>query len=206
MHLPRSQVWITGDSDSTALPTLTVVAGLLVLLAHGAPPVHFSNMRLVGRLKVEDSKLWLTRCSIEPVQGSTSVTERALSITGGRVKLVQSVLSGHPAGAIGVDSAHLILVECVVRDSRARTGGAIRISGSSSLLESVLSNFTNNTAFESGGALQVPGCSTIMRPLTQPVAARTDTNILAPSDFVHYPPFMITGGRWSGAPSQPNSV
>eukprot|EP00966_Prymnesium_polylepis_P298651 6901465-Prymnesium_polylepis.1 len=61
---------------------------------------------------------------------------------------------GHPRGAIGVFGALLDLDSCSIEGSRADAGGAIRADGGShvTLKNSTL---TNNSAFATGGALQV---------------------------------------------------
>eukprot|EP00966_Prymnesium_polylepis_P127646 2951876-Prymnesium_polylepis.1 len=97
-------------------------------------------------------------CSIEAasrsVTGADGQVQRAVLIVGGRAILTRTVLLGLSNGAIGVRAAHLTLIECVIRDCRAQSGGAILISAGSAVVV-VLSNLTNNSATVSGGALQV---------------------------------------------------
>ena len=134
-----------------------------------APPVHLSKLRLLGTLRVDGGTLRLTDCSIEVAAAigpeaiagggsrrlSASSAGRALSITGGHVGLTRTEFSGHPAGAISVmgGNASIMLIECVVRNCSASSGGALLIAqGSTATL--LRSNLTDNHA-NTGGALYV---------------------------------------------------
>lgn len=165
------QVWLAGEPGSTLRPALAAPP-LLATFASGAPPVHIHRVRLLGRLDVKGGKLSLFECSIEPPTGSEhtssavpSAADRALSITGGSVRLMRTALSGHLAGALQVDAATLNLIECSLRDNHAQTGGAMLVRGDSHVRVE-RSNFTNNSASLSGGALQVTRAMLATKPLT----------------------------------------
>ena len=136
---------------------------VLLTLKSGAPPVYMTNLVLLGHLRVEDDSLiTLTDCVIEPQSGNTgrrlsiSTAGRAVSIVGGgEATLRRTILRGHEGGAIAVSGATLTLIECTIRDSKADRGGAILVTGESSSVMIVMSNFTRNEGFVSGGALQV---------------------------------------------------
>ena len=158
-------MWIAGESDPIIRPVDS--SQPLLTLRAGAPHVHISNVRLLGGLKVEGGDLELTDCSIEPndradQQGggtdrrlTSAAAERPLSIDGGSVTLTRAVLTGHAAGAImSAQAARLIIVASSLQGNHAQFGGAIRVSqGSIARLERC--NLFDNTADESGGALQV---------------------------------------------------
>eukprot|EP00966_Prymnesium_polylepis_P206506 4784607-Prymnesium_polylepis.1 len=134
---------------------------LLATFAIGSPPVHILNVRLVGHLLVQDGELTLSDCIVEANPSgmetiSSPTVVRALSINGGRVTLVRTVLHGHIAGAISVHLAILTLSECSIRNSRAHVGGALLV-GDGAVVKLVATNLTGNSAVESGGALQVDG-------------------------------------------------
>eukprot|EP00966_Prymnesium_polylepis_P044467 1030829-Prymnesium_polylepis.1 len=57
-------VWIVGDPGATIRPA-TPDQTLLFALDRGAPPVHISNARLLGHLRVRDGELVLNACTIE---------------------------------------------------------------------------------------------------------------------------------------------
>eukprot|EP00966_Prymnesium_polylepis_P259289 5988884-Prymnesium_polylepis.1 len=148
--------------DSVLLPALAAQP-LLVTVMHGAPRVHISSVRLLGRLSVEGGDLTLTDCRMEAMGHRLDDAEnnvlgdilpgRALSIRGGHAALVRSVLRGHPSGAIGVHEASLILIESIVERSRAQLGGAILIDKANVTIAGSL--LAENAADVSGGALQV---------------------------------------------------
>ena len=159
-----SEIWIAGEPTADAMkrPVLRPALAaqlLLIVMARGAPPVHIRNVRLIGKLSVEDGKLDLIDCSIEGTGGSATSqapTSRAVAIVGGRVSLTRTVLHGHPGGAIAVEGATLILVDSSVHDCSATFGGATLVRGNSSTMIRS-SNFTSNSASVSGGALHVGG-------------------------------------------------
>jgi hypothetical protein len=62
-------------------------------------------------------------------EGDASALHRALVIVDGLATLRRTVVRGHSAGAIAIDSAVVTLVECMIHDSRAVFGGAIRVFG-----------------------------------------------------------------------------
>eukprot|EP00966_Prymnesium_polylepis_P123316 2851238-Prymnesium_polylepis.3 len=90
-----------------------------------------------------------------PLTPPPSTEGRAVSILGGTVQFTQTVLRGHSAGAIGVEGGSLTLVECGILNNRARFGGGLYVNGLGTKVKIVGSNFSSNTAHESGGALQV---------------------------------------------------
>ena len=154
----RLQVWLVGEPGAT-LHLAPFTKAILLMLSNGAPPMHIVNLRIQGRIHVRGSELHLTACQIEGVAGTGGQLGavdgvRALSVDGGHVILVQTELRGHSIGAIHAHTATLMLIGCAVRDSHARTGAALLVSGSASAL-GVASMFTNNSAMESGGAFQV---------------------------------------------------
>ena len=164
------QVWIIGAPGVTLCPDVETHDRPLVELEDGAPPVHIISVRIVGRVKVSGGELVLTNCTIEPRSGWGSSgsgrrlaasRERALLVDGGRVVLTRTVLRGHDAGAIGVHTASFIMIESTVQECRAPSGGGLLVgAGAEVLIEQ--SNFTNNTATVTGGAIQVreqPSCS-----------------------------------------------
>jgi hypothetical protein len=142
---------------------------LLVTISSGAPPVHFSNLHLVGRIRVsgEGAQLSMTDCSIgagekwstrrhlgvTPHQ-SPPTSEEALSIVGGRVVIARSTFLSHMTGAIGVYAAELTLIECGLEGNAARYGGALRAAGSA-LVHVDHTRFSDNRAEVSGGAMHV---------------------------------------------------
>eukprot|EP00966_Prymnesium_polylepis_P019383 446844-Prymnesium_polylepis.1 len=86
--------------------------------------------------------------------GREQMSDRALTVTGGTVVVMKSILHGQLAGAVVVQAASLTMMACVVRDSCAATGGGLLVGSGADVLV-VASNFTNNSASVSGGALQV---------------------------------------------------
>eukprot|EP00966_Prymnesium_polylepis_P239395 5536121-Prymnesium_polylepis.1 len=90
--------------------------------------------RLLGRVRVEGSELRLVDCQIDAGVGERlsggraqvclglHVSDRALSIVGGRVFLARCTLSGRTAGAVGVHAADATFFECAITDSRAPCG------------------------------------------------------------------------------------
>ena len=147
-----------------AMHSANALEPLLITVSHGAPRIHVINLRLMGRLRVEGGELQLSDCIIEPSstagepdsQGHTSATadQRALSITGGHVVLLRTLLAGHAAGAVEVASARLTLIGSAIRQCRAHHGGAMLVHGSSDVVVE-RSNITDNVATVRGGALQV---------------------------------------------------
>lgn len=129
-----------------------------IVLAVGAPRMHVTNVLVRGGLRVEGGELRLTNCTIlSPwwATGSDDVsTHRAISIAGGHALLMRVVLSGHSAGAISIDAATLILLECTFRENLAQVGGALLISGGANVTAE-RSVFVHNSASVSGGAIQV---------------------------------------------------
>ena len=108
---------------------------------------------------VQGGNLAVTACSIEAIPSEEQATaslhsERALSILGGHVELLQIALHGHLAGAISIEAATLILIECTICNSRAQSGGAMLIEEGAEV-DVALSLFEGNSALSSGGALQV---------------------------------------------------
>ena len=159
------QLLIVGVTGTTVYHSMQ--AQPLFSLGPGAPPLQMRRVRLLGRLLVTGGQLVLSDCTVEPASASTelevdgarrrlgySTTARALAIHGGHVVISASAFFGHPAGAICVGSAHLTLDDCVLRDNRARLGGALLVD-LDACVNIVRSTFTNNSAEESGGALQV---------------------------------------------------
>jgi hypothetical protein len=104
------QVWITG-APGTTLRSVLASQPILATFSHGAPLVHLTDFHLIGSLRVQGGKLHLLRCSIVWSAASTSrqpntpAPVRGLSVVGGEVMLVDTVLRGHTAGAIEVDAA-----------------------------------------------------------------------------------------------------
>ena len=132
----------------------------LFSILHGAPHIHLSNLRLLGTLRSEGAHLAVTNCRMEPIPvygqgGLTSSPQRALFVFGGRVALLQTVLTGHSAGAIEVIAAHLTVIECAVQSCQAQTGAAM-IASHGAEVDVTLSLFADNLAHSSGGALQAP--------------------------------------------------
>jgi predicted outer membrane repeat protein len=149
-----SQVFIRGGSGAVIRPALATQP-LLVTLFQGAPPVHISNLRLVGRLQIHGGKLNLDNCRIDEASGS-SAPARALIISDGEVLLMRTMLSGHSAGAIEVTGGKLDLLTCYIFDNHATVGGAILVSGeTTNVTVSRNSRLENNSAAVSGGAIQV---------------------------------------------------
>ena len=169
---------MVGELDSARVcPKLVPqVAAPLVTVLQGAPRLHLSNLHLFGSLSVQGGELEVTDCIIEgdadgglgdEFEANTvaslgaSAAVRALSITGGFVTLVRTVLFRHTHGAIGVDRAVLTLIDCTVTNSRESSGGALLVTGGSNV-SIERSSFTENRAIVHGGALQVagvPSCS-----------------------------------------------
>eukprot|EP00966_Prymnesium_polylepis_P227023 5252976-Prymnesium_polylepis.1 len=118
-------------------------------------------------LSVQGGELRLIDCQVEDLAASlgsaadvgrrslsaSSAGERALLIRGGRIVLEQTVLRGHPAGAIDVSTASLELIACTISESSAESGAAILVA-SGAEVRIVSSNLTDNHAIISGGALQ----------------------------------------------------
>ena len=162
------QVWITG-SLSTTIRTNGIGQSRLVTVAHGAPHIHISNLRLLGTVRVEEGHLTITDCSIEAIPGaehrlSEPSSERAIAIVGGCVALLQTALHGHLGGAVEVAAADLKLVGCTTSSSTAPTGGAMLVGhGARVVVE--LSHFADNSALVSGGALQVRIAWILVAPL-----------------------------------------
>jgi hypothetical protein len=85
---------------------------------------------------------------------SMSVAARALSISGGLTVLAQTVLRGHPAGAIGVSGGH-VWSSSTAQSEKAARQPAVRCTLMAGRSRPVRSKFTENVANISGGALQV---------------------------------------------------
>jgi predicted outer membrane repeat protein len=160
-------VWLVGAADATTLRPASPTERLLVSLASGAPRVHITGVRLLGRLRVGGGELRLSNCSIEvaaPARRHLTdsaldlISDRACSITGGEVVFTRTTMSGHAAGAIAVGAASLTLIECGFFGNTAQSGGAMLVT-SAAVVTIVRSIFDNNTAVSSGGALQVQPCS-----------------------------------------------
>eukprot|EP00966_Prymnesium_polylepis_P010353 238924-Prymnesium_polylepis.1 len=128
----------------------------LITLDHHELRVHVSNVRLLGQVRVASGQLQMTDCTIEPQASQSTASGRPVSIVGGFVFLTRTVLRGHSAGAISVQGGFLKLSYCSVSNCRAPTGGGMIVSGDARV-DVVRSNFTNNSADASGGALQVEG-------------------------------------------------
>ena len=146
----------------------------LVTLKGGAPGVHISNMRLLGRLVVEGGELQLTDCSIEADHTSLRMqrrldvalaSDRPLAIGGSLVEstarwpvasviLTRVDVRDHPFGAISVHAAMLTLVDSTIEGCRAQSGAAMRI-GDGAVVRVQRSRLIDNTADRSGGAIQV---------------------------------------------------
>jgi predicted outer membrane repeat protein len=122
--------------------------------------VHVSSTHIIGRLQVQGGELHLTDCSItagsERQTGETE-GERGLSMVGGRAILVRTAMSGHSAGAIGVRTAQLILIQCTLNDNTAQVGAGMLV-GTGSNVTVAHSLFSGNRATISGGAIQVTSC------------------------------------------------
>ena len=152
-------MWIHGGADVT----ISTLQPPLLALQDGAPPVHITRVRLLGRLRVEGSELELVNCSVEasiaPGQrrrGLSTADERALAITGGKVALVHTILKCHSTtGGIVIEGAAptLTLDGCSIEDCRAATGAALLVRTGSVNVENT--SFVANHAVQSGGALQV---------------------------------------------------
>ena len=150
-------MWITSPSGAT-VRAVDPAEPRLLTVSHGAPSIHLFNLRLLGTLRIEGGHLTATNCSIEAIHhdaqgGVAASSERAISIVGGHAALLQTILLGHLAGAIKVVAAHLTLVHCEIRDSRAESGSAILV-GHSAEVDVALSLFADNSARLTGGALQ----------------------------------------------------
>ena len=156
-------MWLVGELGTTLRQALAAEPTIVTVMA-GAPQVHISNVRLVGRVRVEGGRLALTDCAMDTmaaeIGGSArrelgaSDGERALSITGGDVVLLRVVVQGHLAGAIHAHAANLALIECTIGNNEAQFGGAILVSGGSNVTVEY-SVLASNRALVSGGALQV---------------------------------------------------
>eukprot|EP00966_Prymnesium_polylepis_P310710 7178749-Prymnesium_polylepis.2 len=136
----------------------TAAQPLLLTLAHRELRLHITQVRLLGRLRIEAGELRLADCSVEG-EGDTSHStdaQRALSIVGGSAILTRTRMRGHSGGAIGVWAATVVLLGCSIQESRALVGGAMHV-GQGSMVEVASSLFVDNEATESGGALQVDG-------------------------------------------------
>lgn len=150
-----------GGPGATLHPAV-VAQPMLVTLEPGAPRVHISSVRLLGRVVVNGGDLMLSDCTFEQHQHpgtlrrrlGTSSGSRAVIILSGHAVFTRTVLRGHAAGAVAVHTATLILLDCAIRDCHAPSGGAMHISGGSNVTISQ-SYFTNNSADMNGGALQV---------------------------------------------------
>eukprot|EP00966_Prymnesium_polylepis_P122441 2830250-Prymnesium_polylepis.1 len=59
-----SEVWITRSSGSTISPRSFAEPNIFTVV-HGSSRIHFSNLRLLGTLKVEEGHLTVTNCTIE---------------------------------------------------------------------------------------------------------------------------------------------
>ena len=149
-------MWIIGESDSAIAPSNDLQLLPLVEVAHGAPRVHVSHVRILGRLRVAGGELTLSSCSIEAntLENDETTDERGVSIFHGDVTMIRTTLSGHRAGALSVRAARLTIIECAFRDNHARSGGAVLVRDESIVI-AIRSNFTDNRATASGGALQV---------------------------------------------------
>ena len=145
---------IVGSSDAT-VRAIDVRQPRLITISHGAPRVYITNLRLQGTVRIVDGHITITDCIIAAIPGEDMlVSERALSVLGGDVELRQSMLLGHSAGAIEAVAARLTIIESAVRSSRAHTGGALLVDGGAHV-DILHSNFTDNSARVSGGAMQV---------------------------------------------------
>ena len=158
-----------GGPSSTIRPTM-VEQPVLITVEPGAPRVHISSVRLLGRVLVNGGDLVISDCTLEhlqhaerqrrrldtPVLGFSEATVmmRALSIAGGRVVAVRSALFGHTMGAVHVSAAYLLMIECMVRDNRAKSGGAVLVEGEATV-HVTRSELIRNTAELRGGAMQV---------------------------------------------------
>ena len=157
-----SQVWIIGQSGTSVYPEFSAQP-LLIKVVHGAPPVHIYSVRLLGQLEVRGGELKLNDCVIEPAaptnasraatQDHNSGGRRALLIFQGDVILTRTIFRAHKAGALEVNAANVVLIECTLQDCGAQTGGALRVRGNANMII-VQSTFADNTAAVSGGALQ----------------------------------------------------
>ena len=161
------QVWIGGEAGATIRPVTTAQL-VVVALSPGAPPVHVSNVRIVGHVSVSGGRLWLNDCSIDAVarpndlEGArspgrhltSSAAARAFEITGGEVTLTRTSLRDHSMGAMGVQQGRLTLIECTAHGNRAPSGGAMLV-GAGAIITVLRSTFSANTADTTGGALQV---------------------------------------------------
>eukprot|EP00966_Prymnesium_polylepis_P333786 7389207-Prymnesium_polylepis.1 len=165
-----SEVWLVGNPLATMRPT-SIEQLQIVKVAYGAPRVHISKVRLLGQLRVDGGELNIQDCIIEEISstsvvgGKLSAKERALTVFDGRVILMRTVMQGHSAGAIYVASATLILIETTIRKCQAPAGGAILVCGHSTV-QVELSQFVDNSAAVSGGALQVNGGNVILHNQT----------------------------------------
>eukprot|EP00966_Prymnesium_polylepis_P324710 7380735-Prymnesium_polylepis.1 len=167
----RSQVQILG-ATGVVIRAARVTEPLLFTLARGSPQVQIYGATLIGRLRIEGGQLDLTDCAVEAAtafgtdvavrwgtrsggQGATPV-ERALSVVGGHVTLLQTILYGHAMGAISVEGARasLTMIDCVVRNCSAARGGALLI-GANSTVALHATNLTDNNANIRGGAIHV---------------------------------------------------
>eukprot|EP00966_Prymnesium_polylepis_P100815 2334965-Prymnesium_polylepis.1 len=136
----------------------------LLTIADRSPPVHISDVRLLGRLKVEGGELSLIRCLIEELKQDGGggqrrlgavAQERALVVrSGGRVSLTQVVMQGLSAGAISVHTASLRLEACRFRDCHAQSGGVMLVEPDSHVTVKQ-SAFSDSSAATSGGAMVV---------------------------------------------------
>lgn len=204
------QVEMTGSSGATIYAS-DAAQPRLVTVSPGAPHVHLSNLRLRGTLSVQEARLTIVDCRIEAIlegeQGATSTSaERGLSVRGGHVVLLRSVLHGHSAGAIYVAAAHLLLIACAIRSSRAQTGGAMLVVNGAEVIVA-LSHFAENRALESGGALQVPTsestpslCVVTPCPTSRSCRPLHDDSLLAHQIVPPPPPFAHPDHRSTAEP------
>ena len=147
------QVWITSTSGAT-IGAIDPAEPRLFTISHGAPHIHLQHLRLLGTLRIAGGHLTATNCTIEAI-GQDAASERALSILGGRVTLLQTTLWFHSSGAIEVFAANLTLIECTISSCTAETGGAMLV-GNGADVDVARSLFADNSARSSGGAVQVP--------------------------------------------------
>ena len=199
-----SEVWIVGETG-TAIRPAHADQPLLAVFERGAPRVHISNVRLLGRLTVQGGDLRLSDCIIEGSSNETAATAiepspdcRALSLLAGSAVLTRTTWRHHSCGAIFVQAAQLTVVESTFWDCRASSGGAVLV-GDGSFVVVAASNFTDNTATVSGGALQVDGGKVLLLNETlfeRNAAASSGGSIqLSPAAKVEYT-LPAPPGRW----------
>lgn len=97
--------------------------------------------------------------------GLSPYAQATLILQGSQISMARTSFTGNTqsiAGGIYVDSSALELDSCTFQNNFGYQGGAIAVTGSSSLLLANTTQFTNNTG-QQGGALSVTAGSLVMQ-------------------------------------------